>query len=123
MSIREEQRFDHLELDYSLGELLQALSVLETRGDLPRWAVPYAQLLSSALELPPDLPPYVVEAAATACQTHGYTLPMVADGLRSLADGGRAPGCGMRTLRGFLEEWRKQLRQRRPAPKFTIRPR
>lgn len=124
MSLQEEMRFDDLTLDYSVGEVLQALSVLETRGDLPQWALPYTEWLLATLSLPPDLPPYVVDAAAATCQTQGYSLPMVVDGLRSLSGGGSvAPSCGMRTMRGFLEDWRRQLRQRRPMPKFSIRPR
>lgn len=124
VSVQEEMRFDDLALDYSLGEVLQALSVLEARGDLPQWALPYAAWLTTTLGLPAELPAYVVEATAATCQTQGYSLPMVVDGLRSLSAGGRVvPSCGMRTLRGFLEEWRRQLRQRRPMPKFSIRPR
>lgn len=124
MSLQEETRFDDLTLDYSVGEVLQALSVLGARGDLPRWALPYAEWLAWTLSLPPDLPPYVVEAAAATCQAQGYSLPMIVDGLRTLsAAGPAAPSCGMRTMRGFLEEWRRQLHRRRPMPKFSIRPR
>jgi hypothetical protein len=124
VALREEQRFDDLALDYSVGEVLQALSVREARGDMPQWAVSYAQLLATALLLPPDLPPHVVEATAAACQAHGYPLPMVVQALRALMDDTTAaPECGMRTLRGFLEEWRKQLKTRRPMPTFSIRPR
>ena len=124
MSLQEGTRFDDLTLDYSVGEVLQALSVLGARGDLPQWALPYTAWLATALSLPPDVPPYVVEAAAATCQAQGYSLPMVVDGLRSLSAGGPVtPSCGMRTLKGFLEEWRRQLRQRRPMPKFSIRPR
>lgn len=126
MSLQGEQLFDDLTLDYSLGELLQALSVVEARGEPPQWSIPYAEWLSQVLGFPPDVPPYVVEAAAATCQSHGYSLPMVVDGLNALADGGYSgamPKCGMRSLRGFLEDWRKQLRQRRPVPKFSVRPR
>jgi hypothetical protein len=124
VALREEQRFDDLSLDYSLGEMLQALSVRETRGDLPAWAVPFAELLVTALQLPPDLPTYAVEAAAVACRSNGYTLPIIVDGLRSVAeDRSSIPSCGLRTLRGFLEDWRRQLRGRRPTPIFSIRPR
>jgi hypothetical protein len=126
VSIQEQQLFDDLTLDYSLGEVLQALSVLGARGEPPQWSIPYSEWLSHTLTLPPDVPPYVVEAAAATCQAHGYSLPMVVEGLQALAAGGYGggmPSCGMRTLRGFLEDWRKQLRQRRPMPKFSIRPR
>lgn len=126
VSLQEAQLFDDLTLDYSLGEVLQALSVLDARGEPPQWSIPYAEWLSHTLTLPSDVPPYVVEAAAATCQAHGYSLPMVVDGLQALAAGGYGgtmPSCGMRTLRGFLEEWRKQLRQRRPVPKFSVRPR
>lgn len=126
MSLQGEQLFDDLTLDYSLGELLQALSVVAARGEPPQWSIPYAEWLSQVLAFPPDVPPYVVEAAAATCQSHGYSLPMVVDGLNALADGGYSgavPNCGMRSLRGFLENWRKQLRQRRPVPKFSVRPR
>lgn len=121
----QETTFDDLALDYSLGEVLQALSVLEARGELPQWSIPYAEWLTAVLALPPELPTYVVEASAATCQANGYTLPMIVDGLRALVSGGGAPvpSCGMRTLRGFLEGWRKELRRRRPMPKFSVRPR
>lgn len=126
MSLQGEQLFDDLTLDYSLGEVLQALSVLEARGEPPQWSIPYVEWVSEMLTFPPDVPPYVVEAAAATCQSHGYSLPMVVDGMHALAEGGYsggAPNCGMRTIRGFLEEWRNELRQRRPMPKFSVRPR
>lgn len=109
-----------------MGEVLQALSVLDARGEPPQWSIPYAEWLAHTLTFPPEVPPHVVEAAAATCQSHGYSLPIVVDGLRALADSGYSsvmPNCGTRTLRGFLDNWRQELRQRRPPPKFTVRPR
>lgn len=126
MSLQREDLFDDLTLDYSVGEVLQALSVLDARGEPPQWSIPYVEWLAHTLTFPPEVPPYVVEASAATCQSHGYSLPMIVDGLREVADSGYSsgrPNCGTRSLRGFLESWRSELRQRRPLPKFRVLPR
>ena len=123
MSLREDVLFDDLVLDFSFGEVFQALSTRETRGVLPKWAIPYVEVLATTLSFPDDVPQYVVAAADAACRAHGYILPPIVSGLRFVASGGSGvPDCGMRNLRGFLEEWRAQLRQLRPAPQFVLRP-
>ena len=123
MTVATEHRFDDLALDYTVGEVLQALSVRETRGDLPQWAIPYVAYLATTLVLRPEVPQYVVEAAAVTCQQLGYTIPLAVDALRWTTEGTSSRPRGLRSLRGFLEEWRRQLHQRRPKPVFMIRPR
>jgi len=111
--------FDELGFDYSLGQALEGLSILELRGRLPTWAISHVSLLEAVLASPDGVPSYVTQAATAACQAHGYSMAILVDELRNMAsiDSVRA-GLSIRTLRAFLVEWRLQMRKLRPVPRF-----
>ena len=113
--------FDDLAFDYAAGQALEALSILESRGDLPSWAGPQLDVLAGILEAPGAVPAYMSEAADKVCRSHGYQLSAIIAAMRNLAAQGPTPGAGLRTLLGFIGEWRKEVRAVRPPPKFTAR--
>lgn len=111
--------FDELGFDYSLGQALEGLSILELRGRLPTWAITHVSLLEAALASPEGVPSHVTQAAAAACQAHGYSIPILVDELHNMASiDSVGAGLSIRTLRAFLVEWRMQMRKLRPVPKF-----
>lgn len=123
MSLAQQLVFDDVALDYSIGQVLEALSILEGRGQLPGWAGPYVMAVEGAFLSRSTLPPYVLQAVTLTCQEHEYTVPTITGGLYSVAtEGTTGPLCTIRTLRTFLFGWRKQLRSLRPPPRFVQLP-
>lgn len=119
MTTADATAFDDLAVDYSTGQVIEALSILEGRGELPKWAVPHVDLVVRTLVTWPSLPAHVGQAAGAACQAQSYTLEVIVGGLRYVAEKGMAsPACNARALRSYLTEWRKQLRTLRPPPRF-----
>jgi len=124
VSSGEGDEFDELGFDYSLGQVLEGLSILELRGRLPNWAIPHVSLLEATLASPEGVPSHVAQAAAAACQAHGYRIPILVGELHNMASiDSVGAGLSIRTLRAFLVEWRAEIRKRRPAPKFRQQPR
>ncbi|MHB8219445.1 MAG: hypothetical protein ACYDHU_03870 [Acidimicrobiales bacterium] len=114
--------FDDLAVDYSAGQVMEALSILEVRGELPQWALPHIAAVEAVLVAAGGSPLYVGESADAVCKKNGYVLASLMDGLHNLSlDGTLGAGCPIRTVRSFLSEWRKMMRASRPAPKFTPR--
>ncbi|MDA8359262.1 MAG: hypothetical protein M0Z95_23830 [Actinomycetota bacterium] len=115
---------DDLAVDYSIGQVMEALSILEIRGELPKWALPHVSAVESVLSPSGVYPPYVGQCATRVCQQHGFVLDAIVGGLHELVlDGTTGSGCPIRTVRTFLSGWRKEMRASRPTPKFTPRPR
>jgi len=77
--------FDVLGFDYSLGQALDGLSILELRGRLPAWAIPHVSLLEVTLAFPDGVPSYVTQAATEACQAHGHSMAIPVAKLRNMA--------------------------------------
>jgi hypothetical protein len=114
--------FDDLAVDYSTGQVMESLSILEVRGELPGWAGPHIAAVEAVLGAAGGLPPYVGQCADRVCKQNGYVLASIIGGLQHLsANGTPGVGCPTRTVRSFLSEWRKAMRAARPAPKFTPR--
>lgn len=85
MSSGESDEFDELGFDYSLGQVLEGLSILELRGRLPNWAIPHVSLLEVTLAFPDGVPSYVTQAATEACQAHGHSMAIPVAKLRNMA--------------------------------------
>ena len=116
------QPLDDLAIDYSTSQVTEGISILETRGELPKWAVPHIVAVVGVLQAQGSYPPHVGQSADRACRQNGYVLSLIVSGLEGLATtGASGANCPLRTLRGFLTEWRRLMRASRPAPKFTPR--
>jgi len=114
---------DDLAVDYSIGQVMEALSILEFRGELPEWALPHISAVESVLRASGVYPTYVEQSANRVCQQHGFVLDSIIGGIHELVlDGTTGTGCPIRTVRAFLDAWRKEMRASRPTPKFTPRP-
>ncbi len=122
MSTPNSQGYDDLATDYSLGQVLEAFSILDVRGELPGWAGPHITMVASTLAARATLPPYVAQAAAKSTEQNGISATAVVAGLQfALANGKSTPRCTVRSMRAFLADWRKQLHTLRPPPRFTPR--
>lgn len=124
MSTTEEQHYDDLAIDYSLGQVLEGFSILDTRGELPNWVIPHVEMVATTLSTSASLPAHVGQSVALTTQEQSFTPEQIVAGLRHVAANGVAdPTCNLRSMHNYLAAWRKQLRALRPPPRFSQRPR
>jgi hypothetical protein len=122
VSLPQDQQYDDLAIDYSIGQVLEAFSILEVRSELMKWSLPHIAMVANTLASASVLPPHVGQSVAVTSQHESFTPTQIVAGLQHVASTGAAsPTCNLRSLRSYLTEWRRQLRALRPAPKFSQR--